>query len=327
MNSEHFIKFVKYFGEFCYNRKYNPEAILSFGRQSDEFINSIKTSLANCKVFEISDETKKLLALTDPPNKNDEVKLPFPFIFLNVSFTKEELAELGVEIDAPEIEGIVFQEGVLIRGGEKGKEIGDVMMSNAYDKIMVEGIDKVAGTNLRITMASIENNGEFWFNTFNKNNNLLDTYKEFNCKIIENPTTDRKARDFVHRFVINFLNFLNDPEVEYIEHLRSEKNMQRRAREGKPIIPSSFSIQISGRLKKYIDEIVSKGHLKYGFSFWIRGHFRRLQSDRYKEKKTIFIAPYVKGEGILVNKHYVVKKANEQGINFATQGGNENDSI
>jgi hypothetical protein len=92
MNSEHFIKFVKYFGEFCYNRKYNPEAILSFGRQSDEFINSIKTSLANCKVFEISDETKKLLALTDPPNKNDEVKLPFPFIFLDVSFTKEELA-------------------------------------------------------------------------------------------------------------------------------------------------------------------------------------------------------------------------------------------
>ena len=43
---------------------------------------------------------------------------------------------------------------------------------------------------------------------------------------------------------------------------------------------------------------------KYTHAFDVRGHFRYLQAKRYKVKQTIWIPPYVKGDGVYIPKTY-----------------------
>lgn len=298
MNSEHFIRFVKSFQAFDYAKDNMPETTISMygddrikeiDPEALNFRNHIKTSISKCKVFEIDDETKKLLCLTETPLKNDEVKLPFEYLFLDVQFTKEELEDLGIEISAKEITGIMASEGILTNG-----EIN-------------------VGKDLRITMLSVIENDEVWFDTFNKNFNLEEEYKDFHFQVKENPTTDKKAREFVHKFFLNFINFLNNPEVEYVEHKRSEKNIQRRLKQGRPVIPSSMTIRVNGKLKQYIDNLKSGEQFHFNYRFFVRGHFRNLSSNRYKTKKRIWILPFIKGEGVLIDKSYKVIKKGENG--------------
>lgn len=291
MNSENFIKFAEQFRLFDFYKDNYPEMTQSlYGSKNfkdDEavhFRSNIRDSLAKAKIFEINDEIKKLLCLTNTPIENDEIKIPFEVIFLDVSFTREELEDFGISIKADEIIGITFREGIL-----KGRET------------------KQVGKNLRITMMSLNAKKDIWFDTFNKNHNIDEEYKDFKLQVMENPTTDKIARDFIHKFVLNFLNFLNNPEVEYREHKRSTKNIERRKKQGKPIIPSTFTVRINGKLKLYIDEISRGNKFHFSHRFWVRGHFRTLSSKRYKEKKRIWILPYIKGEGILFDKSYKIK--------------------
>jgi hypothetical protein len=289
MNSEHFLDFAKAFIGFKIGKQRGLPTIDYYADKQDKnaWIDYIDYALPRSKIFEISDEIKKLLALTDTPIKNDEIKLPFPYVFLDVAFTREELQELGIEINSNEIKGIMFSEGTL-----KDSKLGIT-----------------TGKNLRITICTIQHNEEIWFDVFNKNNNLFGEYKKYNLKILENPTSDKKAKDFTHKFVLNFLNFLYNPEIEYIEVYRTEKNIERRRKQGKMAIPSSYKILLTGHLKEYVDKLQSGGHLYFNYRFWVRGFFRTLRAERYKERRgtRIWIAPFIKGSGILIDKTYLLE--------------------
>lgn len=289
MNCENFVKFTDTFRTFQYAKKNMPEMVMSLQQSGEEFDRNITESLVKCRVFEISDDIKRLLCLTDPPNKNDEVHLPYPKMFLDVDFKQEWLSDIGVDIDAKHIVGILFGEGVL--------KVDDL-----------KDDEKIVGKDLNITTSSLQANDEYWFDTFNKNMTISVEYKSFKMNVRENPTTDKKAREFVHKFVINFLNFINNPEVEIIEHARSQKNIQRRMKNGKSPIPSSMVIRLNGKLKEYIERTVAGEKFHFNYRFWVRGFFRQLKSDRFKEKKRIWILPFIKGTGNLIEKTYLVEK-------------------
>lgn len=332
MNAENYIRFIQYFKTFAYVSEHNPGAVQNFGNRGESFMTNLNESLMECKLFEIESEVKTLLALTNPPNKSDEVKLPFPYVFLDVSFTREELAKLGVKIRAKEMVGILFSEGIMVYEDGKQKAIEQLneMLSKAKDDEpsliiprepiqpkpvlkLYEGTQpkdkQVAGRDLRITIFSFQQDDAGWFDTFNKNINLDEPFKSYNIQIQENPTTDKRMREFAHKFVINFLNFLHNPEVEYREHARDKKSIERRIKKGKVPLPSTTKIKITGQLKKYVDEVRASGDLgRYGYRFWVRGHFRRLEHPRYIEKRIIFIPPFIKGKGILIEKLYDVKR-------------------
>ena len=119
-------------------------------------------------------------------------------------------------------------------------------------------------------------------------------------------------------FICNFLDFLNDPEVELKTIKRSEKNRERRIKNGKMPIPPINFIIVTGKLKIYQDGISSGIHFDFSCKFWVRGHFRRLiDEERYGESagKRIWIKPYIKGKGILKDKNYKLK--------IKTRGGGE----
>jgi hypothetical protein len=290
MNSEYFIDFVNKFRSFEYARKTLPsttELNIVHSKNPNFYWECMHEAIDNAKVFNINDNIKKLLCLTDTPAKNDDIKLPYPFMFLDVKFTKEELASYGIEINHKNIIGILFKEGTIANSK------GDIL-----------------GKDLNITFLS-ETDEKIWFDTFGKNFNFFHDEEELKKRLVNTEVSDEKARDFAHRFVLNFLNFLNNPDIEYVEHKRSEANIKRRLKQGKPIIPSTCSITITGKLKIYIDEIISRGDFEYSHMFWVRGHYRRLRADRYIKKKILWILPFIKGSGVLIEKEYEVK---QQGI-------------
>lgn len=304
MNAEHFVKFTKTFRDYVEAKKNHPEFTTDtypdkfendddFDKESanESFKIHIQTMIENAKVFEIEDDQKKLLLLSDPPESNDKIRTPFEHIFLDTAFSKEELEDVGITV--PEniyrIIGIGITEGKIYDYRDKKKEAGDTIRFSIL----------------------IEDDKGYQFGTFADFYTLHDEYKDSDDLTLN--VTPKSIKKFVHKFFLSFINFVNNPEVELVEHCRSAKSKERREKKGLPVIPSTTTIKITGKLKQYIDDIRQGEGWTYGYRFWIRGHFRDLVSERYIEKKRIWILPFIKGKGILVEKTYTVQKNNLKG--------------
>jgi len=111
-------------------------------------------------------------------------------------------------------------------------------------------------------------------------------------------------------FICNFLDFLNNPDIELITIERTEEQNKKRLLRGKPPIPIIKNVRITGKLKIYLDKLNSGAHFSYSHRFWVRGHFRTLRSEKWINKRgtKMWILPFIKGHGVLVNKIYEVKK-------------------
>ena len=251
-----------------------------------QFLGHIKNTLKEAKIFEIDDDIKKMLILSNPPKyKNEELHLPFEHIFLDVNFEKEELDEADESLEQERVVGIMFAKG-------------NIMTS--------EG--EVVGNGLRMSTLS-QKGTEYWFDTFNSNINMENPDYSNDNVSIRNIDGNKKLKEFIHRFILNFLNFINNPEIVIKEQVRSEANQERRRKKGKTVISSSFSIKLTGKLYQYATELSNHADFHYGYRFFVRGHFREYRDGRYKNKKGMrqFILPYIKGKGILMDKSYVVE--------------------
>jgi len=256
-----------------------------FGNSGDNFIRNIDDSIKQAKIFRVDNNIKKLLSLTTVPNKNDKVRLPYPYMFIDVNFKKTEMDKIGIDIGYDEIMGVLFSEGILIN---KEKE--------------------TVGKDLRITIVS-QVGKEVWFDTFNVNCDIVDKYKDLKVKIQKCDSTKNEARNFIHLFVLAFLNFVNNPEVEIIKVDYGEKKNEKRISKGKVPIPLSHIIRLDGKLKKYVDSLSSDGSFEFHHRFWVRGHFRTLRDEKYGkgQGRRIWLLPYIKGKGVLIDKEYAVK--------------------
>jgi len=132
-------------------------------------------------------------------------------------------------------------------------------------------------------------------------------------------------------YICNFLDFINNPDVQIVPIRESQERNLKRARRDKPPIPTYNIIKLKGELKRYIDEARSQRFFEYSHKFIVRGHFRRYwNKDRYRslynkfiegkleghymDKKNdvlmVWVLPYVKGKGIMVDQIYEVKSGN-----------------
>ena len=251
-------------------------------KKTKELFNNINLGLEMAHIFEIDTIIKRYLTLNKPPQTKEfykRVTLPFKVMFLDVEINKDDY-DLGVD----KIMGVMITETPIIAQKEDTKGI-------KFDKI---------GMGYRVHYLC-EDQGKYFIDEF---------------KIIIDSDTkvpifydDKVAQRFLKEFIMNLLVFINDREIQIIERKRSAKNVERRAREGKPPLPDSSFIRLTGTLRKYIDSIGDRlsGH-KYSHKFWVRGHMRYLKAERYKQKKGqwIKIEPFIKGEGVLVERVYRV---------------------
>lgn len=119
----------------------------------------------------------------------------------------------------------------------------------------------------------------------------------------------------VRNFVINFLDFLNTPEIELVTIERTKEQNTKRIKKGKIPIPIFSNVRVTGKLKIYINQLQSDGSFHCSHRFWVRGHFRTLRNkERYGNKigTKIWVVPYIKGKGILIDKMYDVENKKEK---------------
>lgn len=229
------------------------------------------------KTFDIDDEIKVLLLNTNPPKDAKLLKLPFPSIFVDINITNEE-AEL--DPDDREIRGLMVTEREVLN--PEGKHIGRVF--NVIHR--TEGRE--------------QNKENYVFvdeSVFSVENDLI------RFKYSNRP----KTSEVLQKFVYNFILFLNQPDVERIEVHRSPEQNYKRMEHGKRPLPElTTTIRLTGKLKDYVNSMRTGRHFSYSYKFWVRGHFRTLSAECHGVKMgtKVWIMPYLKGEGLVVEKSY-----------------------
>lgn len=231
----------------------------------------------NPKIFEISKQLLLILDKTDAPVDAD-IKLPYDSIFIEFDnkWLREEMEEYYVEVPR----------GILIFKFNSN-EVDDHFM------VLLIDYDDPSGTGTT---------------TMYLDKNLKPSF------IKRIPVHNSKMKKISKRYINiikNLLLFINNPDVKMVEHKRSSKNKPRK--NGKEPYPDTITVRIRGELKVYLDEIVGQ-HEKCKYSYWVRGHWRTLRSPKWKNKQgqQIWIPPYVKGEGPLVDHRYSVEKRKKQ---------------
>jgi hypothetical protein len=245
------------------------------------------------KHFDIEDDVKELLLRTKAPKKPD-LHLPFDFLFLDVTFTKQDLLRMGIHLDKDSVEGIVVRRG-------------DILFFKGEDT------PEVVGNDLRLSVCSTNERGETDYldlSTFSSNIQIFIDRGKVSLDLTSGLSlNDQKV---IADFVVNFIYFVNNPDVKYVYHERGEKNRLKRMKAGKPILPSSYSITLTGETLRYLNEVKAGLRTECRYAFDVRGHYRMLNSPFYKEKRgvRIWVSNFIKGKdkGFIVEKYYDLKE-------------------
>jgi len=238
-----------------------------------------KEELEECKLWKVGKKIKHLLSLTKP-SAIKEINLPFNEFFIDEDFSFGEQRVFGIKISKGEIN--VF--GVL-------NDFLRYQVETEQNKnISKEDLDKNFNEDCVFIRYGLFDGEEF------RSVFIVYDYKKMKS------LTNRKGEidKTITNFVSNLLLFLNEPRiVTYIQ----QPNNKRRERKGKIPLPSLIKTRIEIGLENYIEKIYFNGlsNSKLDFSFWVRGHWRKLLSPRFKNKQgqNIWIAPYICGEGIM----------------------------
>ena len=102
----------------------------------------------------------------------------------------------------------------------------------------------------------------------------------------------------LRRAVMNFNDFLEHPEVIIKE--RTRNNNEKRIKRGKPALPNSSLIKVTGELKFYLNSLKNEDlDDNMGKCFEVAGYWKTYRHERYTKKsgKRQFIHPYIKGAG------------------------------
>jgi hypothetical protein len=254
--------------------------------------------LQTAHVFELDDKHKFLLMLTKNPKMEEkelwlQVRLPFPEIFIDVNFDSEDMGLSNVS----KISGILIRElkSIAIKTDAEKKDI-----SNTH----IYGL--VAFT------TGFNSEGKVFVDKMN--------FPMVADDVVSLDDDNTKEHDFIKKFIVNFILFLKDREVIYVESHRDKKNQERRIKVGKMALPSSKIIKLTGELKRYVDSLQEndfRGKLSY--QFWVSGFWRTYKSERYKNMrdKVVFVEPFKKGKGILVKHTYrILPKDEEDTLNY-----------
>jgi hypothetical protein len=132
------------------------------------------------------------------------------------------------------------------------------------------------------------------------------------------PRNSGNTKDYraIVDFIIGLLLFIQLPDVEWVDVGKKgtaksiKKREAKRESEGMPPLPERRVIQLSGEVKRYVNRIAS-GEGSGTRYHQVRGHFRTLRSERYKEEnrgRVIWVREHHKGWGSNNTQEYEVKR-------------------
>jgi hypothetical protein len=316
---EHYIKFVRYGLAMSQTPKEfishaNPKIDEAMRKENEEIYDVALNQAAESKIFEISDEVKKLLCITDPPADLDSklLRLPFPSIFLDVRFTPED----GIE--DLWMEGVLVTEPQHLTVHMESKKDQVIHVEDLPDYVAKEWADTHIWRGYSLSQAE-EGDNKIWINghTWAVGEFPKD---RFTIRVVRDKY---KQHAFLRKFITNFILFLYQRDVEIKTVVRDYTANDRRRRQGKIPLPTSYKVELKGELKKYVSSLKNAGYFQghYTHKFDVRGHFRTYNDERYINVRgqRKFIPAYVKGSGIYVPASYNLTGRNTSEIDRIKQ--------
>ncbi|RPI76020.1 MAG: hypothetical protein EHM47_00855 [Ignavibacteriales bacterium] len=276
-----------------------------------------KETLKNCKIFSLSKPIKHLLQLTKPCEIKEEIKLPFNSMFIDTDIfdDKNNLRIFGILIE-------FFDRKIFQDLNNKIKSDLNLKEQMKYDlAFSIETLTEVPIIAVS-TLFYAEEKGMFHIVDFNFD---LSSGKIIKKKLkiigINRDKYQTIIEKVVSVLITNLLLFLNEPRV--IIYIK-ESNNERRAKKGLIPIPSQLKTKIEVGLENYIEKIYFNGlsHSKLGFSFWVRGHWRRFLSPRFVNKRgqKTWILPHISGEGLMPPQVFEVTHSKDKQIKQEDKG-------
>lgn len=259
-------------------------------KKSAEMGKRIQIGLDGCRPFEVDDMTKRLIIYTDMPSDRkllELIRLPFKFIWIDVEITSKE-ADIGVD----RITGIMISESKYVDGSDYSSTgfIVHYLCTDGYSS-------------------------------------FIDEFKISFDKDLTIHYDDKKTAKFLRNFIVNFILFYENPEIEYVERTRTKEQQEKRVRRGQMPLPTSYVVKLTGRIRRYAEKLMIRTErTPISHQFEVRGHWRHFwNEDRFKQlyamsKEELYangyqlyegviikrIEPFRKGEGIMVDKKYKV---------------------
>lgn len=244
------------------------------------YFENFNTALS-AKVFHIDDNIK--LLLNNTTNKIGIRNMPFPIIYLDVQIEQNNTVFTGILIHKiydydkldPELKSIIFK--------QEEVEQFDKLKDSTF--ILLLGYDKIDFGNV-FYATRILPDGSF-------------------------DKIDKHTKNIL-TFICNFLDYLNDPDVETVNleeaNERHDRELKNYYESCKMDLEHIYITRINRPVKFYPQRGMSEGRSSYHYRFWIRGHFRTLRHKRYGEHigRKRWIEPFIKGQGILLQKDYKV---------------------
>ena len=166
-----------------------------------------------------------------------------------------------------------------------------------YNTIFIDNLIELDGVHhMGILLSHIDD--KLWFSSISRPKKIIhdDNMNTAinNVNLTEYPKGEKAV------FVANILDYIHNPTV--IKRMRP-KDKQSKEWDGKPI----HTVRKTDKVIRYLKASKFKGN-KYSHSFYVHGHWRHFESERYinMRGKRKWIAPYIKGEGKLIEKDYLL---------------------
>jgi hypothetical protein len=260
-------------------------------------------ALERAHLFEFPEHLGTLLTLTD--NEPHPIKLPFPVIFLDVQFQVRTRNVVNNYL------------GILLYQKEGEAEATAYAYCDSHydvsgtEEEMVEFHSKQAVPESLIIDVRYPV-GPITFDRFKERVNIKNKEEwEKNHSSSEQGSLQYARSEFrtLNNITLNFLDLLETPDV-FLVNIHKDRANARRERHGQAPLPERSVVRVRDSLRRYIYRLESGGAFNYSHAFWVRGHFMHFRSDRYMatglQGTKKWIEPYVKGEGILIKKDYLM---------------------
>jgi len=238
-------------------------------------------ALERAKIFEIDEKIANLLKKTKSPVR--PTRLPYPIVFLDTTLELENVYWVTLTSEGKIVEKVFSK--VKYRGF-----------------LLIETADEIAPGYPNIIIFSIPQEEEGFGHL------RMSLYKEYPKTTYRDRRQAKmwkRERDRIRNFIMSFLNFLHEPEIEIIEKPPREivykvGGIRRRISAPRKVV------QVRGVLREYVRKLYKGKKFTYSHRFWVRGHWRHLKHPRFTHKRgqIIWIPPHIKGKGILIEKPY-----------------------
>lgn len=252
----------------------------------------ISKTLENPKIFKIDSDIVNILSKTD----------------VEIGYTPAPFKDVFIDAEIPINENVILQ-GLAIQDYGPSKDIEDKKYYGQFSDREYKGI-------LSIYFRALEKREGKWLDYYGGTMIPTHIFKpDYNKDISEfkYELDSQKFKEQIGLFVLAFLNFINNPEIEIVHRERTDKKIESvYEKKGKIINKEDYYIKLTGKVRKYVDDFnqdnekISRGGITHASI--VRGFFRTYTSEVYVnlKGKRVWIAPFVRGLGEIREKQYLV---------------------